>query len=168
MNNVLYHAQRQNYAGGMKPGQSPFRRRLKAKVQIQDQIDTSDIPELTSKAWKNAVRGLFYRPGEIGSDINSVVLKLGEHKGELQAAGIVHLRVFGSVARGEAAATSDVDLMADFDKSKRMTLVKIGSLQGRLTEFLVVHLGLSSGFIGNLGILSLEDKSPKLPGFGLT
>ena len=27
-----------------------------------DQIDTSDIPELPLSAWKNAVRGKFYRP----------------------------------------------------------------------------------------------------------
>lgn len=27
-----------------------------------DQIDTSDIPELPSVAWRNAVRGRFYRP----------------------------------------------------------------------------------------------------------
>lgn len=27
-----------------------------------DQIDTSDIPELPADAWKNAVRGKFYRP----------------------------------------------------------------------------------------------------------
>ena len=27
-----------------------------------DQIDTSDIPELPVSAWKNAVRGRFYRP----------------------------------------------------------------------------------------------------------
>ena len=27
-----------------------------------DQIDTSDIPELSPEAWKNAVRGKFYRP----------------------------------------------------------------------------------------------------------
>jgi uncharacterized protein (DUF4415 family) len=27
-----------------------------------DQIDTSDIPELPPGAWKNAVRGRFYRP----------------------------------------------------------------------------------------------------------
>ena len=28
----------------------------------EDQIDTSDIPELPPDAWKNAVRGRFYRP----------------------------------------------------------------------------------------------------------
>ena len=27
-----------------------------------DQIDTSDIPELPPHAWKNAIRGKFYRP----------------------------------------------------------------------------------------------------------
>lgn len=27
-----------------------------------DQIDTSDIPELPAEAWKHAVRGRFYRP----------------------------------------------------------------------------------------------------------
>ena len=27
-----------------------------------DQIDTSDIPELPADAWKHAVRGRFYRP----------------------------------------------------------------------------------------------------------
>ena len=27
-----------------------------------DQIDTSDIPELPSDAWKDAIRGRFYRP----------------------------------------------------------------------------------------------------------
>ena len=28
----------------------------------EDQIDTSDIPELPSSAWKDAVQGKFYRP----------------------------------------------------------------------------------------------------------
>ena len=27
-----------------------------------DQIDTSDIPELPPSAWKDAIRGRFYRP----------------------------------------------------------------------------------------------------------
>jgi uncharacterized protein (DUF4415 family) len=27
-----------------------------------DQIDTSDVPQLPPNAWKNAVRGRFYRP----------------------------------------------------------------------------------------------------------
>lgn len=73
-----------------------------------------------------------------------VIQILRAHESELKAAGIVHLRLFGSVARGEASTNSDVDLMAEFDKSKRLTLVKIGSLQGRLTHLLGAPVELSS------------------------
>jgi uncharacterized protein len=73
-----------------------------------------------------------------------VIAKLREHEGELKAAGIVHLRLFGSVARGEASPGSDVDLIADFDKSRRLTLVKVGSLQSRLTDLLGTNVDLSS------------------------
>ena len=73
-----------------------------------------------------------------------VIQILRAHEPELRAAGIVHLRVFGSVARGEASANSDVDLMAEFDGTKRLTLVKIGSLQGRLTDLLGAPVELSS------------------------
>jgi len=73
-----------------------------------------------------------------------VLRTLREHELELKAAGIVHLRIFGSVARGESSSSSDVDLMAEFDKSKRLTLVKIGSLQCRLTDMLGTPVELSS------------------------
>lgn len=73
-----------------------------------------------------------------------MISKLREHEPELRAAGIVRLRLFGSVARGDASERSDVDLMADFDKSRRLTLVKIGSLQSRLGELLGADVELSS------------------------
>jgi uncharacterized protein len=63
---------------------------------------------------------------------------------ELRAAGIVHLRVFGSVARGESSFDSDIDLLVDFDKSKRLTLVTVGSLQNRLSKMLGAKVDLSS------------------------
>ena len=77
-------------------------------------------------------------------DQRNILSKLRDHEPELKAAGIVHLRVFGSVARGEASAESDIDLLADFDKSRRMTLVKVGSLQGRLEDLLGANVDLSS------------------------
>lgn len=73
-----------------------------------------------------------------------VLERLRLHETELRAAGIVRLRVFGSVARDEASPSSDVDLLADFDQSKRMTLVKVGSLQNRLSQMLGVPVDLSS------------------------
>ena len=73
-----------------------------------------------------------------------VIATLRKHEPELRAAGIIHLRLFGSVARDEAADNSDIDLMADFDKSKRLTLVKVGSLQSRRTDMLGGNVDLSS------------------------
>jgi predicted nucleotidyltransferase len=77
-------------------------------------------------------------------DKSRVIETLRAHRDELRAAGVVHLSVFGSVARGEASNGSDIDLMAEFDKSKRLTLVKIGSLQYRLSQLLGVDVDLSS------------------------
>jgi uncharacterized protein (DUF4415 family) len=50
----------------LKPGQ-PLTARQKREIQAlaampEDKIDTSDIPELPRGAWKNAVRGKWYRP----------------------------------------------------------------------------------------------------------
>jgi uncharacterized protein len=73
-----------------------------------------------------------------------VIAKLRDHESELRAAGIVHLRVFGSVARDESSFNSDIDLLADFDKSKRLTLVTVGNLQSRLSKMLGAKVDLSS------------------------
>ena len=49
---------------------------------------------------------------------------------------ILHLRLFGSVARGDSSAQSDVDIMADFDRSKRLTLFDMARLEDRLSDLL--------------------------------
>jgi predicted nucleotidyltransferase len=76
-------------------------------------------------------------------DKRHVISKLREHEPELRAAGVVHLRVFGSVARGEASSKSDVDLMAEFDTSKRYTLISMSRLENRLAEILGVKVDLA-------------------------
>jgi predicted nucleotidyltransferase len=77
-------------------------------------------------------------------DKERIIMILREHAPELKAAGLIHLRLFGSVARGEANAQSDVDLLADFDQSKRVTLVTVGSLENRLRNLLGAKVELSS------------------------
>jgi uncharacterized protein len=77
-------------------------------------------------------------------DKTHVIEKLRDHQTELRAAGIIHLRVFGSVARDQSSISSDIDLLADFDKSKHLTLVKVGSLQRRLSKMLGANVDLSS------------------------
>ena len=73
-----------------------------------------------------------------------VINRLREHEAELKSAGIVRLSVFGSVARGDQTPQSDVDLMADFDKSRRFTLLTMGKLENRLAEMLGTKVDLSS------------------------
>lgn len=76
-------------------------------------------------------------------DRHSVIQTLREHEPELRAAGIVHLRLFGSVARGEPTAESDVDLMADFDRTKRYTLVTMSHLENQLCDILGMRVDLT-------------------------
>jgi uncharacterized protein len=78
-----------------------------------------------------------------GMDKGFVIQTLREHQSELQEAGIAHLRLFGSVARGNATAKSDVDLIADIDRSRRLTLVKMARLENRLSDLLGVRVDLS-------------------------
>jgi predicted nucleotidyltransferase len=73
----------------------------------------------------------------------SVIETLRRHEPELRAAGIVHLRLFGSVARGEESSQSDVDLMADLDRTKRLSLVGMAHLENRLSDLLGVKVDLS-------------------------
>lgn len=77
-------------------------------------------------------------------DRTDVIQTLREHENELKMAGIVHLRLFGSLARNEASTHSDVDLLAEFDKSRGLTLVTLGRLQIRLSELLQAEVDLSS------------------------
>ena len=76
-------------------------------------------------------------------DKGCVIETLRRHEPELRAAGIVHLRLFGSVARGEESAQSDVDLMADLDRSMRLNLFNLAHLENWLSDLLGVKADLS-------------------------
>jgi len=76
-------------------------------------------------------------------DKGQLIETLRRHEPELKAAGIVHLRLFGSVARGEASASSDVDIIADFDRSKRLTLFGMARLENHLSDLLGTKVDLS-------------------------
>jgi len=77
-------------------------------------------------------------------DKEHVLAILRQNAVELKAQGLVHLRLFGSVARGEASAQSDIDLLADFDRSKPLTLVTMGRIECRLSQLLSARVDLSA------------------------
>jgi predicted nucleotidyltransferase len=61
-----------------------------------------------------------------------VISTLRAQEAELRQAGIRHLSLFGSVARGDAQADSDVDLLADFDPAAGMDLIQLVGLERRI------------------------------------
>lgn len=65
-----------------------------------------------------------------------LITTLRAHEAELRAAGIRCLSMFGSVARGDAAANSDVDLAAELDPGARMDLFRLTALERRLADLL--------------------------------
>ena len=76
-------------------------------------------------------------------DKERVIATLRSHEGELRAAGVVHLALFGSVARGQANRKSDVDAMAEFDTSKQYSILDRVHLQNRLADILGVSVDLT-------------------------
>lgn len=65
-------------------------------------------------------------------DKDHVIATLRLHERELKNAGIVRLRLFGSVARGEVG--NDIDLVAEFDRA--FSLIDLVGLQNRLSDLL--------------------------------
>jgi predicted nucleotidyltransferase len=88
------------------------------------------------------VCGSFLRLGRYMTR-EQVLARLREHRQELECAGIVRLAIFGSVARGENTPQSDVDLMGDFDRAKRLNLFDMVGLELRLTEIVGTRVELS-------------------------
>ncbi len=74
-------------------------------------------------------------------DKERILATLREHEAELKAAGILHLRLFGSVARGEAGPRSDVDLLFECEAS---SLFRIYGSQDEFTAMLGAKVHLSS------------------------
>lgn len=77
-------------------------------------------------------------------DREEAIRILREHADELRERGLTRLQLFGSVARGEQNAQSDVDLLADFDEAKKLSLLGVCSIQVRLEEILHTKVDLSS------------------------
>ena len=61
-----------------------------------------------------------------------VITTLRAHEAELRQAGIRRLSLFGSVARGDAEAESDVDLAVEFDPAAEMDLIRMVALERRI------------------------------------
>ena len=61
---------------------------------------------------------------------------LRERAAALQMLGVSHLWLFGSLARGEAGADSDVDIMIALPRGRKFSLFDLGEVRVELCELL--------------------------------
>lgn len=71
---------------------------------------------------------------------------LREREPELRARGITRLRLFGSVARGEARPDSDVDLIAEIAPGAKFSLIDLVGLQYDLGDSIGREVEISTAF----------------------
>ena len=68
--------------------------------------------------------------------LNDVLETLRTHEGELRLLGVSHAAVFGSVARGQASADSDVDVLVELDESRAMGIFEYARLKLYINQLL--------------------------------
>src|SRR5712691_8193297 len=61
---------------------------------------------------------------------------LRTHESELRRLGVSHAAVFGSVARGEARADSDVDVLVELDQDRPLGIFEYARLKIYINEIL--------------------------------
>ncbi len=69
---------------------------------------------------------------------DDILRKLATAKAELKQHGVCRVRLFGSAARDDAGAASDVDLLVEFD-DRPVGLFEMTRLQRRLEQLLEVE-----------------------------
>jgi predicted nucleotidyltransferase len=85
---------------------------------------------------RDALEELLRREEAEPPKLAEVLARLREHAPELRTRGVQHLYVFGSVARGDARADSDVDLAIEVDPRSDFSLVTLGSVAADVEEWL--------------------------------
>ena len=68
--------------------------------------------------------------------LNDVLQTLRTHEDELKRLGASHAAVFGSVARGEAKQSSDIDVLVDLDPERPMGVFQYARLKLYINEIL--------------------------------
>ena len=71
-------------------------------------------------------------------DRKQVMASLRAHEGELRRSGVASLYLFGSLARNQARADSDIDLFFDTDDPK-FSLIELADVQERVKAILGIE-----------------------------
>ena len=70
------------------------------------------------------------------NSLTDVLRTLREHEDDLRRLGVEHAAVFGSVARGEARAGSDIDVLVELDRERPMGIFEYARLKLYIGELL--------------------------------
>lgn len=73
----------------------------------------------------------------------TVIGTLRQNEAVLKGAGVVKLRLFGSVARNTARHDSDVDLLARFDRTLCRTLFDFAGVEQMISDILSAPVDLT-------------------------
>jgi predicted nucleotidyltransferase len=71
-----------------------------------------------------------------------IIATLREHRESLSRDGIEHLRLFGSKARGDDNPASDVDLIADYHRGRKLTVFDKAGLEVEISGLLKLRVDL--------------------------
>lgn len=70
--------------------------------------------------------------------------KLRQHADAVKGMGATALYLFGSTARDEAQASSDIDLFIDYDPGKRFSLLDLVGIKQLLEEELAIEVDVTT------------------------
>lgn len=76
------------------------------------------------------------------ADGDAIIRLLRNRETELRRAGIEHVSLFGSVARGEGDANSDIDIAVEINSEAALDLFALVALERQLGELLGRHVDL--------------------------
>lgn len=99
-------------------------------------------------------------------DVTSETLaRLAGHRAALEALGVRHIAVFGSVARGDAGPGSDVDVFVELDQAGRPRGLAYFGLLERLKsilgDVLDKNVDLVAGPVSNTALAASIDKEAR-------
>lgn len=77
-------------------------------------------------------------------DRETVLMILSQHRQYLRGYGVKDIRLFGSVARGEAGVGSDVDLLVEFEPSAHIGMFEFSRLRRMLSQLLGCNVDLAT------------------------
>jgi predicted nucleotidyltransferase len=72
----------------------------------------------------------------MSAELSHALEVLRTHEPELRRMGVKHVAVFGSVARGEARAESDIDVLVDLDPETPIGLFEYAGLRLHISHLL--------------------------------